>query len=144
MKSRKIFTFLLVGMLFIHTGCVTGREISADRRIHLVKDSSQSGEWKAFEYTMQYSYTFTQPEDGTPGSIEFSGALIRTGGRLDSLSIWIYLLDGSGTVLEKKSIYSSGHKTRTMGSSFTVTLAAPSETAGISFTHVAVESRGHR
>jgi len=136
MKSRKIFTFLLAGMLFILTGCVTGREVSADKRIPLVKDSSQSGEWKAFEYTMHYTYRFTQPEDGILGSIEFSGSLIRTG-RFDSLYIWIYLLDGSGRVLEIESIYSTGHRMRNMGRSFSMTLAAPPETAGISFAHAA-------
>ena len=143
MKSRKIFTFLLAGMLFILTGCVTGREISADKRIPLVKDSSQSGEWKAFEYTMQYSYTFTQPEDGTPGSIELSGFLQKTGGGLDGLTIWLYLLDGNGMILERKIAYNADFKSeRYMEREFTVTLDTPPETVGISFAHVAMESRG--
>ena len=93
---------------------------------------------------MDYKYLYTQPKEGTLGSIEFSGSLKKSAGRLDSLSIWIYLLDGNGRVLEKKSIYASGYKTGHMGRSGTITLAVPPETAGISFTHMAETSRGNR
>ena len=148
MKLRKIGILLLLGMLLVFTGCnegITGREITADKRVPLVKGSPQTGKWEVFEFAMDYKYLYTQPKEGTLGSIEFSGSLKKSAGGLDSLSIWIYLLDGNGMVLEKKSIYDSGYKAeRYMKRSFTVTLAVPPETAGISFTHMAAESRGHR
>ena len=147
MKLRKIGILLLLGMLLVFTGCnegITGREITADKRVPLVKGSPQTGKWEVFEFAMDYKYLYTQPKEGTLGSIEFSGSLKKSTGGLDSLSIWIYLLDGNGRVLERKSIYYSGHKAGHMGRSFTVTLAVPPETAGISFTHMAAESRGHR
>ncbi len=148
MKLRKISILLLLGMLFVSTGCnegTTGIEVKADKRVSLVKGSPQTGKWEAFEYVMNYEYLYTQPKEGTLGSIEFSGSLKKSAGGLDSLSIWIYLLDGNGMVLEKKSIYDSGYKAeRYMKRSFTVTLAVPPETAGISFTHMVIESRGRR
>ena len=143
MKLGKIRILLILSMLLIYTGCKVDI-IDAGKRIPLVKGSSQSGEWKAFEYIMHYTYLYTQPENDTPGSIELSGFLRKSGGGLDSLTIWVYLLDGNGRVLERKSIYDSGHKARHMGRSFTVTLDVPPETAGISFTHMAAESRGHQ
>jgi len=150
MKLGKISILLLLGMLFIITGCkedITGIEIKADKRVPLVKGSLQTGKWKVLEYTMDYKYLYTQPKEGTLGSIEFSGLLKKSPSRLDSLSIWIYLLDGNGRVLEKKSMYNSGYKMgRYMERSLTltVTLAVPHETAGISFGHMAKMSSGHR
>lgn len=144
MKPGNISILLLLSILFVFTGCITGREIAADKRVPLVKGIPQTGKWEVFELTMYYKYLFTQPKEGTLGSIEFSGSLIKSAGRLDSLSIWTYLLDVNGRILEKKTIYYSGHKARHMERSFTITLAVPPETAGISFTHLALESSGHQ
>jgi hypothetical protein len=111
----------------------------------LVKGIPQTGKWKVFEYAMNYKYLYTQPKEGTLGSMELSGSLKKSPSGLDSLSIWIYLLDGNGRVIEKKRIYDSGYKKgRYMERSLTVTLAVPPETAGISFGHMAMMSRGHR
>lgn len=146
MKLGKISILLLLGMLLVYTGCIEdiiGTEIEAAKRVPLVKGSQQTGEWKVFEFIMDYKYLYTPSKEGAPGSIRFSGSLKKSGGSLDSLSIWIYLLDGNGRVLERKSLYDSGFKAeRHMKRSFTVTLATPPETAGISFKHVAQESSG--
>ncbi len=146
MKLRKISILLLLGILFVITGCwkdVTGIEVKADKRIPLVKGIPQTGKWEVFEYAMNYKYLYTQPKEGTLGSIELSGSLKKSPSGLDSLSIWIYLLDGNGRVLDRKSIYDSPYKAeRYMKRSFTVTLAAPPETTGISFKHLAIESSG--
>ena len=148
MKLAKISILLLLGMLFVITGCwedVTGIEVKAEKRIPLVKGTPQTGKWKVFEYAMNYKYLYTQPKEDTLGSIELSGSLKKSPSRLDSLSIWIYLLDGNGRVLEKKRIYDSGYKKgRYMERSLTVKLTVPPETAGISFGHMARMSSGHR
>ena len=148
MKARNISILLLLGVLFVFTGCqedLVGKEVPADKRIPLVKNESQTGRWETFEYAMNYKYLYTQPKEGVPGAIEFSGSLKKSAGGLDSLSIWMYLLDKNGRIMEIKSIYDSGYKApRHMARSFSVTVAAPPETAGISFAHTALASRGRK
>lgn len=146
MKLGKISILLLLGMLLVYSACkedIIGTEIEADKRVPLVKGSQQTGEWKVFEFIMNYEYFYTPSKEGAVGLIKFSGSLKKSGGGIDGLTIWIYLLDGNGRVLERKSLYDSGFKAeRHMKRSFTVTLAAPPETTGISFKHLVQESRG--
>ena len=146
MTLGKINILLLLSLLLVYTACkedIIGTEIEAGKRVPLVKGSQQTGEWKVFEFIMDYKYLYTSSKEGAPGTIKFSGSLKKSAGGLDSLSIWIYLLDGNGRVLERKSLYDSGFKAeRSMKRSFTVTLATPPETTGISFKHLAHESRG--
>ncbi len=148
MTSGKISILLMACALFALGACqqdIIGKEVPADKRVPLVKGSQQTGRWEAFEYAMNYSYLCTQPKEGTLGSMEFSASLEKSAGGLDSLSIWMYLLDGNGRVMDIKSIYDSGYKEkRYTDRSFDVTLAVPPETAGISFAHTATASRGHR
>lgn len=148
MKAGKISILLLLGVFLVFTACIKdiiGTEIPADKRVPLVKGSPQTGKWEAFEYAMDYEYLYTQPKEGTLGSMDFSGSIKKTPGGLDSLAIWIYLLDGNGRVVEIKSIYDSGFKTKKhVRGPFTVTLAISPETAGISFAHTAQLSRGRR
>ena len=142
----KISILLLLGMLLVYSACkedIIGTEIEAGKRVPLVKGSQQTGEWKVFEFIMNYEYSYTPSKEGAVGLIKFSGSLKKSGGGIDGLTIWIYLLDGNGRVLERKSLYDSGFKAeRHMKRSFTVTLATPPETTGISFKHLAQESRG--
>jgi hypothetical protein len=147
MKTGNISILCLLGMLFVFSGCqegLIGREVPVDKRIPLVKKGAQTGRWEAFEYAMNYKYLYTQPKDGAAGAMEFSGSVEKSAGGLDSLSISIYLLDGNGRILAVKDIYDSGYKQRRMDSSFSVTLAPPPDTAGISFAHTAMASRGHK
>jgi len=146
MKLGKINILLLLGMLLVYTACkedIIGTEIEAGKRVPLAKGSQQTGEWKVFEFIMDYKYFYTPSKEGAVGLIKFSGSLKKSGGSLDGLTIWIYLLDGNGRVLDRKSIYDSPYKAeRYKERSFNVTLAAPPETTGISFKHVAIESSG--
>ena len=148
MKVKDFTILFALGALVFFIGCqegLIGKEVPVDRRISLVKSGSQTGRWEAFEYSMNYKYLYTQPKEGAPGAIEFSASLEKSAGGLDSLSIWMYLLDGNGRIMETKSIYDSGYKAASrMDRSFSVTLAAPPETAGISFAHTAMASRGHK
>jgi hypothetical protein len=147
MKTGKIAILLLLGGLFVLSGCkgkIIGKEIPADRRIQLVKNSPQTGRWEAFEYALNYKYLYTQLKENAIGSIEFSASLEKSAGRLDSLSIWVYLLDATGRVIEIKKIYDSGYKEKDMDQSFSLKFAAPPESASISFAHTAMASRGHR
>lgn len=147
MKVRDFTILFALGALVFFSGCqqdLIGKEVPANKRISLVKNESQTGRWEAFEYAMNYKYLYTQPKEGVPGAIEFSASLEKSAGGLDSLSIWMYLLDKNGRIMEIKSIYDTGYKARRMGRSFSVTLAAPPETAGISFAHTAEASRGHK
>ena len=146
MRWGKISILLLIGILHVYTGCkedIIGKKIEAGKRIPLVDGSQRTGAWKVFEFGMDYKYLYTPSKEGGPGSINFSGSLKKSEGSLDGLTIWIYLLDGKGTVLDRKSIYDSGYKAeRYMKRSFTLTLATPPETTGISFAHMAIESSG--
>ena len=149
MKTGKLSTLVLFGLFFVFIGCqqdIIGTEIPADKRISLVKGGPQTGTWKTFDYEMKYTYRYSQPQEGAPGSLEFSASLEASSGGLDSLAISIYLLDGNGRVLKIESLYDSGYKESRYfhDRSFTVTLATPPETAGISFTHTSQRSRGHK
>ena len=149
MKAGKINILVLLGVLFVVAGCqqdIIGKEVPADKRIPLVKGSTQTGRWQTFDYGMDYTYRYTQPKADAPGSLEFSASIEKSSSGLDSLSIWIYLLDGNGRVLKIESLYDSGYKeTRHYSDrTFTVTLATPPETAGISFAHTSQRSRGHK
>jgi len=149
MKAGEIGILFLLGVVFAFIGCqqdIIGTEIPADKRITLVKGGPQTGTWKTFDYEMNYTYRYSQPRESAPGSIEFSASLETMSGGLDSLAISIYLLDGNGRVLKIDSLYDSGYKeSRSFHNrSFSVTLATPPETAGISFAHTSQRSRGHK
>ena len=107
MKLRDFTILFALGALVFFSGCqedLIGKEVPVNKRIPLVKNESQTGRWEAFEYSMNYKYLYTQPKEGAPGAIEFSGSLENSAGGLDSLSIWMYLLDESGRIMEIKSI----------------------------------------
>jgi hypothetical protein len=147
MRVKYFIILFVLGSLVFFVGCqegLIGREVPVDRRIPLIKKGPQTGRWEAFEYAMNYKYLYTQPKDGAAGAMEFSGSVEKSAGGLDSLSISIYLLDGNGRIVAVKDIYDSGYKQRRMDSSFSVTLAPPPDTAGISFAHTAMASRGHK
>lgn len=149
MKAGKLSTVLLLGLFIAFIGCqqdIIGTEIPADKRIPLVIGSPQTGTWKTFDYGMTYTYRCSQPQEGAAGSLEFSASLEKSTSGLDSLSIWIYLLDGNGRVLKIDSLYDSGYKGSRYfhNRSFSVTLATPPETAGISFAHTSQRSRGRK
>jgi len=147
MKVRDLTILLSLGALVFIVGCqqdLIGKEVPQSKRIKLVKSGPQTGRLEAFDYSMNYKYLYTQPNGGTMGAMEFSASLEKSSGGLDSLTIWVYLLDGSGRILETKNIYDSGYKARRMERSFSVTLETPPETAGISFAHTAQASMGRK
>ena len=113
MKLRKINILLLLGMLLVYTGCkkdIIGTKIEEGQRVPLVKGSQQTGEWRVFEFIMDYQYLYTPSKDGAPGSLKFSASFKKTAGRLAGLTIWIYMVDSNGRVLDRKSIYDSPYK----------------------------------
>jgi hypothetical protein len=147
MKAGRIRILVLLGVLFVVCACqeaIIGTEVPAEKRVPLVKDVPHTGNWQAFEYAMDYRYRYIPSKEGDSANLEFSASLERSSTGLDSLSIWIYLLDGDGRVMAVKSLYDSGYKGGPMERSFSVTLTVPADTSGISFYHTAMASRGHR
>ena len=117
---------------------------SVDKRIPLAKGNPQTGQYKVFEFTMDYLYLYTPPKEGALGSLDFTGSLKTNyiywySGGYAALTIWIYLLDANGSVLERRILYDVNYRRERykQKGSFKLSMDTPVQTEGISFSHLA-------
>jgi hypothetical protein len=117
---------------------IVGTKVPEGERVQLVEGSPQTGIWRASEFVMNYEYLFSRAKEKDSGVLEFSAFIEKSAARLDRLSVWIYLLDANGEVIELKRLYGSGYKDpaymeKSLARKLTVTVPAPPETTAISF-----------
>lgn len=152
MKRRMPEIFLLSYTLITLVGCtqlVLGTKPPADRRVQLVEGSPQTGTWRASEFVLSYEYLFTPAKENGLGMLEFSAFIDKTAFRLDSLSVWLYLLDADGKVVALKRLYASGYKDpaymeEALARRLTFMVPAPPETVAISYDYSASVWSGGR
>jgi hypothetical protein len=141
---------LVLCSLLILVGCkqlIVGTKVPEGERVQLVAGSPQTGTWRASEFVMNYEYVFSRAKEHDSGVLEFSAFIEKSTARLDRLSVWVYLLNANGEVIELKRLYDSGYKDPAyMGESLarklTVMVPAPPETAAISFAYTAAAWNG--
>lgn len=150
MKTRKLGIFLVLSTLVFLVGCkqlIVGTKVPGGERVQLVEGSPQTGTWKASEFVMNYEYLFSPAKEKESGMLEFSAFIEKSPARMDRLSVWIYLLDANGEVIELKRLYDSGYKDpaymeKSLARKLTVMVPAPPETAAISFAYTAAAWTG--
>jgi hypothetical protein len=149
-KTRILDIILVLCTLVILVGCkqlIVGSKVPEGERVQLVEGSPQTGTWRTSEFVMNYEYVFSPAKAKESGVLEFSAFIEKSAGRLDRLSVWIYLLDANGEVIELKRLYGSGYKDpaymeKSLARKLAVKVPAPSETAAISFAYAAAPWTG--
>jgi len=143
LKNKRLVLGVL-GVWLCCAGCMDtlGSIVPADRRIPLIPGDPQTGSFKAFEFVLNYTYRLTRQNGQLPGKLRIDGSIGLNAGALDSLSIWVHLLDGSGKVLSFQNIYAVGYKSGGMSREVSAELEAPPETAAMSFFYTAQMQRG--
>lgn len=149
-KTRILDILLFLCTLIVLVGCkqlILGTKAPAGRSVQLVEGSPQTGTWAASEFVMHYEYLFNRAKENDFGLLEFSTFIEKTATRLDSLSIWLYLLDANGKIVELKRLYASGYKDpaymeKSLARRLTTRVPAPPETVTISFAYTAAAWNG--
>lgn len=131
---------LLVLVCFGVFGCATtGKIISEDKRIPLVKEGRNSGVLQDGWLSVEYSYRLAGEEMALTGHARYRHGF-------DWLDVYILFLDSAGKQIDKKKVYSSGYrnwsKTRERG--FESTLMVPPEATGFSFSYYTEERKTRR
>jgi hypothetical protein len=91
---------------------------------------------------MTYQYNLSRQNIQSASKIFLSGDIELTGGALDSLNIWVRMLDSSGRILDHKSVFMSGFRSSEAEPSFKVELDTPPGIVALSFTHTSMERKG--
>ena len=145
MQSKRNLIIGLLTLAVLLTGCShVGRTIPPEKRIALEEGGPHSGTWSDFDCIVDYQYQLTRTEPATPGKLVLKGSVGSRGKSLDSLSIWVDLLDADGKILAQKNVYNSGYRLETSSGSVQVNLDIPPGTVAVSFGSLAQERRGSR
>ena len=142
MQSKRNLIIGLLTLAVLLTGCShVGRTIPPEKRIALEEGGPHSGTWSDFDCGMDYQYQLTRTEPATPGKLALKGSVRNRGKSLDSLSIWVDLLDAGGKILEQKTVYASGYRIEPVDQSFKLSLDTPPGTVAMSFGSLAQERK---
>ena len=117
--------------------------IAPDQRITLQPVGPHQGEADTGDLVVAYTY---QIIEGTVREIQISGGIRSARSRGDKTSVYLNFVDGSGKVLEKKILYSTGYKQDVYvrrPSTFDTTLPVPPDTAAIAFSSYVQAYSGH-
>jgi len=155
MKKYSAVPFLKAGLscalilaLLGLAGCAgTSSNIPMERRIDLIHAENNQGNFKSGPFVLGYSYTLTDDNIISGNSNMILAGQASYSGGFDSLDIRLLFLDQSGTVLQRKIIYSSGYRSnRTRGSkpAFQKTLRVPPGAASMTFTYSVTDRSTHR
>lgn len=153
MKEYSTVSFIRSGLLFMLVltsfgilGCAgIVSSIPPERRISLVEAENNQGNFSNGSLTIQYNYSLTGGNLVVGGSNMMLAGKATYRDRFDSLDIYVAFLDTAGTVLQKKSIYSSGYRLgegRVSNRPFQETLEVPAGSEAITFTYSEVARSG--
>lgn len=103
-----VLQWALVLSVMILAGCaIVGRVVPEDRLILFSENKALEGTFGYGSLRVDYRYTTEGEILNVSGAIDFRQ-------RLDSLDVRLLLVDGVGTVLQQKIVYSSGYRSRRM------------------------------
>lgn len=132
---------LVIVMALALAGCaLVGHVTQVDNHIPFGKEDKKQGVFTQRGLTVDYSYRLSEGNINLEGQVSFSG-------RADSLNVHLLFVDGAGTVLVQKIIYSSGYRDsnrRMSDRTFQHTFIVPTKAKGISFSYTAQPYRGKR
>jgi hypothetical protein len=118
--------------------------IAPDRRIALQPAGTHKGEADTGDLVVAYTYRLlTEPEP----QIQISGGIRSARYRGNKTSVYLYFVDDTGKVLERKILYSSGYKRDVYvrrPSTFDTTMPLPPETEAIAFSSYVQFSSGRK
>lgn len=133
--------YLVVLMAFGLSGCaMMGKIVQVDNQILFGNEEKKQGIFSQGGLTVDYSYRLTGGNIDLKGQVDFSA-------RVASLNVHLLFVDGAGTVLQQKILYSSGYRGSGSWRSeriFQKTLIVPTGAKGISFSYSTQPYRGHR
>lgn len=138
-NGKKSVLSLLIVVSLGFLGCATvGQVVPADQQIAFSETGKSGGSYKSGGCTVEYSYDLAGEKMNLRGSASY-----RTG--VDSLDVRVLFLDGTGSVMEQKIVFSTGYRTgKGRGGGFQEALVMPPGAAGIAFTCSAKERRGKK
>jgi hypothetical protein len=132
---------LVIAMALALAGCaLVGQVTQVDNQILFGNQDKKQGIFTQGGLTVDYSYRLSGGNINLEGQVSFSG-------RADSLNVYLLFVDGAGTVLVQKIIYSSGYRdsSRQMSDrTFQHTFIVPTKAKGVSFSYTAQPYRGQR
>ena len=128
-----MFVILLILGVAFQSSCVSPsqRTVAPERRIPLVKDAPQEGSWESIDVALKYQYV----EQTGVIQLSVTGKAKR---KYDQLVVSVELVDAEGKILETKSIYNSGFRSKLSRgkphkAKIEKTLDIPPETTAIAF-----------
>ncbi len=128
-----MFMLLAILLAAFQSSCVSSGQmaVASENRIPLFKDTPQEGSWESSDVTLKYQYV----EQADVIQLSVTGKAKRG---FDQLTVWVLFLDVQGKVLETKSIYNSGFRTRDKATkrgkgTIEKTFKMPLETTNIAF-----------
>jgi hypothetical protein len=119
---------------------MVGQVTQVDNQVLFGDQDHKQGVFTQGGLTVDYSYRLSGGNMNLEGQVSFSD-------RADSLNVYLLFVDGAGTVLVQKIIYSSGYRdsSRQMSDrTFQHTFIVPTKAKGISFSYTAQPYRGQR
>ncbi len=138
----KVALFCLAILLSLgFYGCGNmGQVASIDNRLLVSEQKSNQGTYKDGELTLLYNYSLTGDTLNLTGTVYYRGGV-------DWLNVFILFLDPTGTVLQRKIIYSSGYRVYPPWEAerkFQEKLIVPHGATGISFSYFSQPRSSHK
>jgi len=105
---KSMFIILSIILVSFQYSCVSSGQmvVAPERRIPLFEDTPYEGSWESNDVALEYQYV------KQTGIIQLSVTGKAKQG-YDQLSVWVLFVDAEGKVLETKSIYNSGFRSKT-------------------------------
>jgi hypothetical protein len=95
----------LMFFLFLLVACQGIRTVAPENRISLLQGGPHSGSWESIDVFIEYQYV------KQPGTIKINfGSHAKR--RYDQLSVSVLFLDAQGKILDAKSVYHSGYRSK--------------------------------
>jgi hypothetical protein len=139
--GKMVVVSLVIAMALALAGCaLVGQVTQVDNQVLLGDQDQKQGIFTRGGLTVDYSYSLSGGNMNLEGQVSFSD-------RANSLNVYLLFVDGAGTVLVQKIIYSSGYRdsSRQMSDrTFQHTFIVPTKAKGISFSYTAQPYRGQR
>lgn len=143
---RSVLLFMVVLTSLGVLGCAgIVSSIPPERRISLVEAENNQGTFSSGALTLEYNYALTGGNLVMGGSNMILAGKATYSNRFDSLDIYVAFLDTAGTVLQQKSIYSSGYRSdegKVSGRAFQKTLEVPAGSEAITFIYSEIARSG--
>jgi hypothetical protein len=138
-KKTALHFVLLLVCLGLSACTYVGRTVPADNRILFSRLETGQGVFQQGVLTINYNYALIG------GNVSVSGQVIYRS-PVGSLDVYLLFINGTGTVVQQKLLYSSGYRVSRYwaGGYFDKTFTVPPGATAISFNHSIQPHRGNK